>query len=147
MTEAAPSIRRATPDDALPMRNLFRRGDVSEFTHRLGRGRPECGTTYYVVELAGEVAAVFALTELGRLHPGSAPQLLLHEIKLKPNFRGRNVPKDVFAWLAGTVGAGRDVDLIVLGPRVENPPLMINLGMVKAYHAFKWAASASGGVP
>ncbi|ONF67867.1 hypothetical protein [Amycolatopsis keratiniphila] len=144
MTGQRARFRRAVPDDADTLWSLYLCGDRDELAWRLAGADMERSTVYHVVELDREVAAVFALTELGRLRPGSPRRVLLHEIKLKPSFRGRNVPEDVFTWLAQTIGAGGETDLIVLAPPVENPPLMADRGMVKAYHAFKWPASAEG---
>ncbi|MFE0508571.1 hypothetical protein [Streptomyces sp. NPDC058964] len=139
-------IRSAVPGDAPALPGIFRQGEPAEFAERLSAPRPESGTAYYVVELDGKLAAAFALTPLGGLAPGHPPRFLLHEIKLGRRFRGLGVPERVFAWLAETMGTGQHVDLMVLGPTVDDPPLISDLGMVKAHHAFLWAAEKTSAV-
>jgi hypothetical protein len=141
MTAEAFEIRRATPGDAGFVQHLYQHGELSDLARRLANSGSTSDTSYYVAELRGETAALFALTRLGRLRPGSAPRFLLHEVKLKPSVRGLSVPEGVYAWLSDTFGAGRTVELIVLGPLVETPPFMADLGIIKAYHGFRWAAN------
>jgi hypothetical protein len=142
----AVTIRPAAPGDASALPGVFRRGEPAQFAERLRAPRPESGTQCYVVELDGDLAAAFALTPLGGLAPGRAPRFLLHEIKLGKRFRGLGVPERVFAWLAETLGAGQHADLMVLGPTVDDPSLISDLGMVKANHAFLWAAEKTPAV-
>ncbi|MEU4249339.1 hypothetical protein AB0F15_18200 [Amycolatopsis sp. NPDC026612] len=114
-------------------------GDPAEVAARLTR--PAAGTTHYLVEAVGEPVAAFSVTELARMRPGAARRLLLHDMRIRSAFRGNGVIEDIFAWLAQSLGAGREVELIALTPMDYTPSAAAPFGEEQWHRAFKWAVS------
>ena len=132
-------VRPATSEDTGALRLFHPHDETTELTARLVTEVP--GTTHYFAELAGEPVAAFSLTELGRVRPGAAPRVLLHDMKIRARFRGHGVTEGIFGWLSESLGAGRRVELIALTPPEYRPAAMAQFGLVESHHAFKWAVS------
>ncbi|MEU1471650.1 hypothetical protein ABZ434_25945 [Streptomyces sp. NPDC005761] len=139
------SIREATVADAGAIRELYGFGAVEEFAARLTDRRTASGTTHYVAETDGQIVAAFALTGLGRLRPGGRDRLMLHEIKLRPRFRGAGVTEQIFDWLASSRSAGSETELLALAPLGQRPAAFTRFGLSESHHAFKWSAQGGGG--
>ncbi|MEU5274469.1 GNAT family N-acetyltransferase [Streptomyces hygroscopicus] len=137
-TEQPCLIREATTEDAAAVRELYGAGAVEEFTARLGDRWTAPGTRHYVTESDGRVVAAFALTALGRLRPEGNPRLMLHEIKIRPSFRGIGVAEDILSWLAGTLGVGTETELLALAPLGQRPASFDRFDLEASHQAFKW---------
>lgn len=131
-------IREATTEDAAAVRELYGGGAVEEFTARLGDRRTSPGTRHYVTESDGRVVAAFALTALGRLRPEGSPRLMLHEIKIRPSFRGIGVAEDILSWLAKARGVGSETELLALAPLGQRPASFDRFDLEASHQAFKW---------
>jgi hypothetical protein len=132
-------VRPATRDDTGALRLFHPDGESAEITARLHCPVP--GTMHYLVELTGRPVATFSLTELGRVRPGAARRILMHDMKIRARFRGSGVTEDIFDWLSTSLGAGRELELIALTPPEYQPSAMAHFGLVESHHAFKWAIS------
>jgi hypothetical protein len=140
VADASRQVRPATARDAGTVAMFHPGGDPAEIAARLAR--PAAGTVHYLVEVVDEPVAAFSVTELARMRPGSARRLLMHDMRIRPRFRGNGVIEDVFAWLAESLGAGREVELIALTPPDYTPSAAAPFGVDEWHHAFKWAASS-----
>ncbi|MFE7961325.1 GNAT family N-acetyltransferase [Streptomyces sp. NPDC057413] len=132
------TIREATPDDAVAIREIYGGGDVEEFALRVTDHATAPGTTHYVAESESRVVAAFALTALGRLRPGGKPRLILHEIKLRPNDRGTGIAEDIFGWLATCLGVGTERELLALAPPGQRPSSFDEFGLSESHQVFRW---------
>ncbi|MFE3886277.1 GNAT family N-acetyltransferase [Streptomyces lydicus] len=140
------TIRRAATGDAAAVHELYGAGEVEEFTARLSDRHTAPGTTHYVVESDGQIVAAFALTALGRLRPGGKVRLMLHEIKLRPSYRGAGVAEDILGWLATGLGVGTERELLALAPLGQQPSSFQRFGLAESHQAFKWPVRG-GGIP
>lgn len=140
MTESpAPRrIRPAVPGDADALQRIYDEDGKGDFAALLAHGGGTPGTTHYVVESEGQVAAAFTLTRLGRLRPDGAPRVFLHEIKLSPVHRGVGMTEDVFAWLRSDLRAGRDIEVLALTSQDHQPSSMGHFGLARSHHVYKW---------
>ncbi|MER5362409.1 hypothetical protein [Streptomyces sp. NPDC002785] len=129
-------------DDAAAIRELYGAGDVEEFVLCIADRRTAPGTTYYVAESGGQIVAVFALTRLGRLRPGGKSRLMLHEIKLRPKFRGTGITEDIFGWLATNLAVGTETELLALAAPGLRPSSFDKFGLSESHHVFKWPVRA-----
>ena len=140
MVDASLLVRLATLRDASAVALFHPGGGLPEIAARLAH--PTDGTVHYLVELADEPVAAFSITELGRMRPDAARRLLLHDMRIRPRFRGRSVIQDIFGWLSESLGAGRDIELIALTPPEYKPSAMTPFGEEAWHQAFKWAVSS-----
>src|SRR5882724_2614051 len=99
-------IREATQEDAINLCGVYQTGTAGEFASRLADKDTAPGTMHYVVESTTGVVAVFAVTAVGRLRPGGAPLVLLHDVRMHPSARGTSVPEDIFLWLRDVQNVG-----------------------------------------
>ena len=129
-------VRRALAEDGGLVRDIYARGTAEEFGARLaGAGD---ATSYHLAEMDGTAVAVLAITELGRLSPAAPRRLLLHEIKVRPSFRNIGVIDAVFGWLAADIGAGTDLELILLAPLQQEPAVFAEFGLHESHRVFRW---------
>ncbi|MFG2531411.1 hypothetical protein [Streptomyces sp. NPDC048516] len=140
------TIRQAAAGDAGAVRELYGAGEAEEFALRLADRHTAPGTTHYVVESDGQIVAAFALTALGRLRPGGKVRLMLHEIKLRPSYRGTSVAEDILGWLATGLGVGTERELLTLAPLGQQPSSFQRFGLTESHQAFKWPVR-DGGIP
>ncbi|PBC84319.1 hypothetical protein SAMN05428945_1072 [Streptomyces sp. 2224.1] len=138
------TIRQAATGDAGAVRELYGAGEVEEFALRLSDRHTAPGTTHYVVESDGQIVAAFALTALGRLRPGGKVRLMLHEIKLRPSYRGTSVAEDILGWLATDLGVGTGRELLTLAPLGQQPSSFQRFGLTESHQAFKWPVRDGG---
>ncbi|MEV0123988.1 hypothetical protein AB0I16_21075 [Streptomyces sp. NPDC050703] len=131
-------VRPAEPDDAGALQRIYDEDGEGDFAALLAHGGGTPGTTHYVVESEGLVAAAFTLTRLGRLRPDGAPRVFLHEMKLHPLYRGVGMTEDVLAWLRDELGAGRDTEVLALTPQDHAPDSMARFGLTRSHHVHKW---------
>lgn len=132
------TVRPIGPEDAEDVGRVYETSDVSELRRRMSPAGCPPGTVYYALDSGGEIAAVFGLTELGRLRTAAPRRLLLHEFKLGARFRGTNVLDEVLDWLASGKSVGKDVEAIVFTPTGQLPEAFARQGLVPFMDALKW---------
>lgn len=130
--------------DAEAIRAVYGADDAEEFASRLTVRHTAPGTTHYVAESDGQVVAAFALTALGRLRPGGKSRLILHEIKLRSNFRGTGVAEDIFRWLATSLAVGTERELLALTAPGQHPSIFDKFGLSESHHVFRWPVREGG---
>ncbi len=127
--------------DAAAVGALYGTEREAEMASRLARTGPAGATAYYALETGGEIAAVFALTALGRLRPGTAHRVLLHEFKLGARFRGTGAVDQVLTWLRSPAGVGPETEVLALAPPGRLPEAFARHGLVSSLQAFSWEAA------